>query len=281
MTLRLLLTTLCILCSACAGRPNAGQDVQTMSAAAKSHDPFEPYNRSMMKLNSGLTKIMIKPVVTVYRALLPKPLRQGIANISANAKAPLVFVHDILQGEAQRASQTLGRFLMNSTVGIGGSIDMAAKAGVPPHDEDAGQTFARWGVPSGPYLMLPLLGPSTVRDSFGFAADIFADPLRYVLRSQTLPIGFATSPAAVGVAIAERNRGVRSDVGTGLMFASILSQLDQNVDRLDELHLGAVDPYVALREAYRQFRQADIDNGKPKKPNPDDDPLADVLDAPQ
>jgi phospholipid-binding lipoprotein MlaA len=278
MTSRLLFIALCALCSACAARP---EGVQTMAKASQTQDRLEPYNRSVMKLNSGLTKILIKPVVTIYRTLLPKPVRQGITNISTNAKAPLVFVHDILQGEGDRAAQTLGRFLMNSTVGIGGSFDLAAKAGVPPHDEDAGQTFARWGIPSGPYIMLPLLGPSTVRDSFGFAADIFADPLRYVLRSETLPIGIITSPATVGVTIAERNRGVGSNVGTGLMIASALSQLDQNIDRLDELQRGALDPYVALREAYRQYRQAEIDNGKPPKSNPEDDPLADVLDAPQ
>jgi phospholipid-binding lipoprotein MlaA len=259
MLIRPFILVLCILCSACATRTITGGDVQTIATAAKNNDPLEPYNRSVMKLNSGLMKILIRPVLTVYRTLVPKPLRRGIGNITTNAKAPLIFAHDILQGEGNRASQTLGRFLMNSTVGLGGMIDVATKAGVPAHDEDAGQTFARWGVPPGPFLMLPLLGPSSVRDATGFAADIFADPMRYVLRGDD----------------------VRRNVGTGMTVGGLLTQLDQNADRVSELQRGAVDPYVALREAYRQYRQAEIENGKPAKTKPDDDPLADVLDAPQ
>ncbi len=275
-----LLLILCVICSACASRPNSGQRVQTTTAAVQNVDPLEPYNRSVMKLNSGLTKIIIKPVVTLYRALLPKPLRHGIANISANAKSPLVFAHDVLQGEGTRAAETLGRFLMNSTVGIGGTFDVAAKAGVPPHDEDAGQTFAVWGIPSGPYLMLPLLGPSNVRDTFGFAADIFADPLRYVLRSQTVPIGFGV-PTGTGVGVRSSTNDVRGDIGTGLLVASILSRLDENIDRLYELQRGAVDPYVALREAFRQYHQVEIDNGRTRPTRFEDDPLADIEEAPK
>jgi phospholipid-binding lipoprotein MlaA len=246
MILRLPLLSLCILCNA-------------LPAAAQNHDPLESYNRSVMKLNSGLTKIVIKPVVTVYRTLIPKPLRQAIGNISSNAKAPLIFVHDVLQGEGDRAAQTLGRFAMNSTVGLGGTLDVASKAGVPMHDEDAGQTLARWGVPSGPYLILPLLGPSNFRDAAGFAADIFVDPLRYVAR----------------------DNNVRNSISTGLTVGSALTQVDQNVDRLSELQRGSLDPYVALREAYSQYRKAAIANGTLQMGKPEDDPLADVLDAPQ
>jgi phospholipid-binding lipoprotein MlaA len=246
MILRLFLLSLCIHCA-------------TRPAAAQSHDPLEPYNRSVMKLNSGLTKILIKPVVSIYRTLIPKPLRQAIGNISNNAKAPLTFAHDILQGEGDRAAQTLGRFAMNSTIGLGGTFDIASKAGVPVHEEDAGQTLASWGVPSGPYLILPLLGPSTLRDTAGFAADIFADPLRYVAR----------------------DNDIRNNISAGLTVGAALTQADQNVDRLGELQRGSLDPYVALREAYIQYRQAAIDNGKQSVDKPQDDPLADVLDGPQ
>jgi phospholipid-binding lipoprotein MlaA len=261
MNIHLCLIIFCILTSACASRSSPEQNVQTMASAApvvdaSAHDPFEGYNRSVMKLNSGLTTIIIKPVISVYRLLLPGPLRAAIANISTNAKAPLVFVHDVLQGEGDRASQTLGRFLMNSTVGLAGAIDIAAKAGVPKHDEDAGQTLGRWGIPSGPYLMLPLLGPSSVRDAIGFAADMFVDPLRYV----------------------QRHNDVRNTIGTGLTIGSALSQVDQNIDRLGEVQRGSLDPYIALREAYRQYRQADINNGRPQAMKAEDDPLADILD---
>lgn len=278
MNPRLLLVILCAFCSACAARK---ADVSTAAQAANSNDPLESYNRNVMKLNSGLTKFVIRPVVTVYRAIMPKPLRSGIANISANAKTPLIFVHDVLQGEPDRAFKAMGRFLMNSTVGLGGALDVATKAGVPAHDEDAGQTFARWGVKSGPYIMLPLLGPSNLRDTLGSVADIFADPMRYVLRSPTVPLGIGPAPVSTGVAIANRKIGVRSDIGTGLLLASLLTQMDQNIDRLGELERGSLDPYVALRESYRQYRQAAIDNERPRAPRPEDDPLASELDAPQ
>jgi phospholipid-binding lipoprotein MlaA len=278
MTYRLLFLALCIFCSACAARPTR---VETTAQAAQTNDPLEPYNRSVMKLNGKLTTYLIRPVVTVYRALLPKPIRNGLANISANARAPLVFVHDVLQAEPSRAFQTLGRFLMNTTAGLGGTFDVAARAGVPAHDEDAGQTFARWGMPSGPYLMLPLLGPSTLRDTFGFATDMFADPLRYVLRSPTVPRSFGASPLGTGVALSQQGSNVRSQIGTGLLIVSLLSQLDQNIDRLGELDRGALDPYIALRESYRQYRAAEIANGKSGPPKAEDDPLAGELDVPK
>jgi phospholipid-binding lipoprotein MlaA len=256
MILRLLILCLCTVCTACATR---SASVQTGVPAVQNHDPLEAYNRSVMKLNSGLTKILVKPVLSVYRTLLPKPIRQAIANISNNAKAPLIFVHDVLQGEGDRAAQTLGRFAMNSTVGLGGMFDIATKAGVPTHEEDAGQTFARWGVPAGPYLMLPFIGPSTLRDAAGLAADVFADPLYHV----------------------QRGNKVRDNVFTGLTIGGTLTQVDQNVDRLGELQRGSVDPYIALREAYLQYRQAEIENGKRRSGKTENDPLADVLDAPQ
>jgi phospholipid-binding lipoprotein MlaA len=278
MIFRLLLLVLCISCSACASRASK---IETTSQAVQSSDPLEPYNRSVMKLNGKLTTYLIRPVVSIYRAILPKPIRKGLANISANAKAPLVFVHDVLQAEPDRAFQTLGRFLMNTTAGLGGTLDVAAKAGVPAHDEDAGQTFARWGIPSGPYLMLPLLGPSNLRDSFGFATDIFADPMRYALRSPTVPISIGAAPVSTGIALRDHRSGVRGDIGTSLLITSLLSQLDQNIDRLGELERGSLDPYIALRESYKQYRNAEIANGKSGPPKTEDDPLADVLDAPK
>jgi phospholipid-binding lipoprotein MlaA len=256
MFLRLIALCLALLCAACSAQH---EDPATMGQSAPAQDPLEGYNRSMMKLNGGLTKFIIRPVVTVYRAVFPQPLRKAVANVSSNAKAPLIFAHDVLQAEPDRAFQTLGRFMMNSTVGVGGLFDPASQAGVPLHDEDAGQTFGRWGVPAGPYVMLPVLGPSNVRDSLGYVADFFGDPLGYVVSNPPAPSG----------------------VGTGFTVGSGLSLLDQNIDLLAELERGSVDPYVALREAYRQSRQAAIKNGAADKPKPEDDPLADVLDAPQ
>jgi phospholipid-binding lipoprotein MlaA len=256
MTVRLFALCFYMLCSACATH---SASVQPGVPAAKNRDPLESYNRGVMKLNNGFTEISIRPVVKINRTFVPKPLRQAIANIGNNFRTPLIFVHDVLQGEGDRAAQTLGRFMMNSTVGLGGIFDVATKAGVDAHEEDAGQTFARWGVPSGPYMMLPLFGPTTVRDTAGLVADVFVDPLRYVLR----------------------NNSVRNNVNTWVNIGQALTLSDQNIDRLEELQRGSVDPYIALREAYFQQRQVAVDNGKLRVGKPENDPLADVLDAPQ
>jgi phospholipid-binding lipoprotein MlaA len=244
-----------LLLSACGARPDS---VQTMAGAAPAivADPLEPINRKMFSLNRGLTKTVIRPLVTVYRAVLPKPLRRAVSNVAATAKLPLTTGHALLQGDGDQAFTALGRLLVNATVGVGGTMDVASRWGIADVDEDAGQTLGVWGVPSGPYLVLPLLGPSSIRDGIGFGADIFADPMRYVLRGDQ----------------------TRRDIGSASFGINMAALLDENIDRQEELERGAVDPYVAMREAYTRYRAAAVRNdaGGP----PADDPLADELGPP-
>lgn len=243
---------LSLLLSACASHPPLNRPPPPERAA---YDPLEPLNRKVFFLNQRLTKYVIKPALTVYRFIIPRPVRQMVVRVATNVEAPLVFIHDVLQGESDRAFVMLGRFMMNSTIGIGGLFDPATAAGLPDHSEDAGQTLARWGLPNGPYFVLPLIGPTTLRDGIGIGIDIFADPIRYVLRGNEL----------------------RNDLGVGQGALVATSVLDTKLDGQLELERGAIDPYVALRETYRQYRAAEVSNQDIEIPQ--DDPLAAELDA--
>lgn len=140
-------------------------------------DPWEGFNRKVYRFNDRLDRHVAKPLAKGYVRVLPKPLRSGITNFFRNLKTPVVMLNDLLQAKPRAAGQDLSRFLVNSTLGFVGFVDAAGKLGMPRNDEDFGQTLAVWGVPNGPYLVLPLLGPSTVRDAGGFAVDVVSDPV--------------------------------------------------------------------------------------------------------
>jgi len=202
-------------------------------------DPFEPVNRGSMEVNTVVHKGILRPVNTVYRAVLPEPVRIGFSNVYANSRAPIIFLNDVLQGEPKRAGQTLARFLLNSTIGVGGLLDVAAANGIQPHSEDFGQTLGVWGVKNGPYLVLPLLGPTTFRDGIGMAVDIVTDPLFWLF-------GGFTSTTTEGWAY------------TG---GAMLIGYENGRDDLEELEKSSIDIYAALRSAYLQHRQSEVLNG--------------------
>ena len=165
-------------------------------------------------------------------------MRDSVHNFLSNLNAPVIFANDILQGETKRGAQTMGRFVINSTAGVGGLFDVAAKAGVPQHSEDFGQTLAVWGVPEGPYLVLPLLGPDPPRDATGQVVDYLFDPTTYLRYKQH--IWWSAGRQAVRlIDIRARN-------------AAIV----QGIER------GSVDYYASVRSLYRQHRQSEIDNGR-------------------
>ena len=139
-------------------------------------DPLEGLNRGVWAFNRGADKVVVKPVTTVYRAVIPRPGRDGVRNFFSNVGEPFSFINNILQGKFDRAVRNLGRFLVNTTAGVGGLFDVASRAKIKPAPEDFGQTLAAWGANGGPYLMLPLLGPSTLRDGIGTGVAQFADP---------------------------------------------------------------------------------------------------------
>lgn len=142
---------------------------------AHPRDPFEPYNRAMTRFNDGVDKVVLTPVATVYRDVLPWPVRAGVGNFFANLGDAWSAVNNALQLQGQAAAESVVRFGMNTFFGIGGLFDVATEARVPQHKQDFGRTLAYWGIPTGPYLVLPLLGPSTVRDTVALPVDTWGD----------------------------------------------------------------------------------------------------------
>lgn len=140
-------------------------------------DPFESFNRSVFSFNDGLDRAVIKPVATVYRDVTPSPIRTGVTNFFGNIQDVWSVANNALQGKGEYAGDSLGRVIINTVFGLGGVLDMAGQAGIPKHTEDFGQTLGVWGVPAGPYLVLPVLGSSTVRDSAALIVDAQADPV--------------------------------------------------------------------------------------------------------
>ena len=202
-------------------------------------DPLEGLNRAVWAVNRGADKVVVKPFTQVYRAVTPKPARDGVRNFFANVAEPFSFINNVLQGRVDRAMRNLGRFAVNSTVGVGGLFDQATRAGIQPASEDFGQTLAAWGANGGPYLMLPLLGPSTLRDGVGTGVAQFADPYRVCLSECGLPHGVPLALTATQVI----------SIRDGLIETGADSFLE-----------SSLDPYAAARSAYLQRRRAEILN---------------------
>jgi len=203
------------------------------------NDPMEPANRGMFEVNRALDNTILKPVATTYKAVAPDFVRTRISNILANLRSPVIFANDILQGEFKRAATTFLRFFINSTIGVGGMNDIASALEIEGHDEDFGQTLAVWGVEEGPFVMLPLFGPSNPRDTVGLVVDFLIDPLR-MWASNT-----------------ERNFVPVLRAGTDAVDIR-----SENLEDLDDLEKSSLDFYAAIRSLYRQRRADAISNGE-------------------
>lgn len=201
-------------------------------------DPWEGFNRKMFSVHNAIDGALLVPAAKAYRATTHKKQRKGIRNFLANLRTPLILVNDILQGEFKRASNTAGRFVINTTIGFGGMGDPAERMGIPQHNEDFGQTLAVWGVPSGPYLFLPLFGPSSIRDGTGAAMGLAADPAVWV----------RTDPARFF-------RYSRSG-------ANALSIREPLIEPLQDIEANSLDYYASFRSFYLQSRKREIENGR-------------------
>ena len=220
-------------------------------------DPYERFNRGMWAFNDAADTVVIKPATTVYRTVTPVPARRGISRVFSNLGEPLNFVNNLLQGKPKRAINSLGRFVVNSTIGVGGLADHATDLGIKAAPEDFGQTFARYGAKNSPYLVLPLLGPSTVRDGIGTAVQFAIDPTQAGLKE-------------VGVSQTGRY------VVTGTRVIDTRSQLiDTGVDALLK---SSADPYATARSAYFQRRSAQIADRENRGAEPGFDELSAALD---
>ncbi len=234
--------------------PPAADDEEAMAAFDEANDPLEPLNRYFFELNRYFDFMLLRPVAEIYRGVLPEFARSGVRNVLHNMDTPMIFVHDVLQGEMGRASDSFGRLTTNSFYGVGGLGDVAAgdngedpDAGIPFHDEDLGQTLAVWGAGPGPYLMLPLIGPSNLRDALGRAGDFYINPVNY--------------------AVDEKNRAGFSLART---VARGIDTRSRNIESFDEIERGSIDFYATVRSLYRQYRAAEIANGRgPENPLPE------------
>ena len=217
----------------CATPPPA-DDPEAVESFHRINDPLEPFNRAVFAVNIEADRYILKPVAYVYKETVPRPAQDAVGNFLRNLGSPVVFLNAVLQGDVDHAGATLLRFVINSTVGVAGVADVAGKMGIVRRDEDFGQTLAVWGADEGPYLMLPLLGPSNARDALGRVVDYFSDPWGY--------LGF--------------EKFNYSRMGAGFVDARV-----RNYELLNDLEKTSVDYYAAVRSLYRQGRLDAIRNG--------------------
>lgn len=224
----------------------AGNKGQQDGYKASINDPIEPFNRGVFAFNDALDIVLIEPVAKVYKAIFPSFFRDSVQSFMRNLRSPLIVGNEILQGDFKNAGVATARFIINTTAGIGGLVDVASAQGLPYEPEDFGQTLAVWGFGDGFYLVLPVVGPSSLRDATGLVADSFADPVRIVAHNTDNDWIYYTRVGVEGL-----------DTRARLVKA------------VDDLRRNSLDYYAAVRSAYAQKRNAlirDEDGGTPDNP---------------
>ncbi len=204
---------------------------------ADAPDPFEPVNRGVHAFNKGLDRVALRPASQVYVKVVPSRLRKGVSNVTSNLSQPAIGVNYALQGKFEESGQAFTRFGLNSFFGIGGLLDPATEFGVFEDPTDFGETLAVWGTPSGPYVELPLLGPSTVRDTVGIAVELVADQVPEIIEEDL-----------TGVLI-------------GLQVGDLLQNRSDLARVIDALLYESADSYAATRIAYLQNRARELNQG--------------------
>ena len=200
-------------------------------------DPWEGYNRGVFAINEALDMVIAKPIAKAYEFIIPEPIRILVTNVFSNISDVVIGINDLLQGRGEQAFNDFGRVVINTTLGFGGLFDVAGNAGWYKSTNDFGVTFGRWGAPSGPYFVLPILGPSNIRDTFGWAADIAASPLSIVV----------TDPTAFWTA-------------WGVNYVNTRANLFPAEKIIEE---AATDKYSYLRDAFMKNRLNLINEGAP------------------
>jgi len=234
---------LAALLAGCATPPS---DPAERAAFEQNNDPLEPLNRQTLDLNLVLDRILLKPATKVYIAVVPEEGRDALKRVLDNMKEPVVVINNVLQAEPERAGIAAGRFTVNSTLGVGGVFDVAAKWGLEKQTGDFGQTLFVWGLPEGPYLIAPILGPSNPRDLVGMGVDAYSDPFSFL----------ATVKSIDQIQIAR----------------FVLDGIDQRarvIDILDDLEKNSLDFYAQLRSLSQQRRAAELRHGAAQEPGSD------------
>ena len=246
------------LLAGCATPPPA-DDPDAVAEFQQINDPLEPMNRGIFDFNQKLYDYGLTPAAKAYRYVVPQWGRDRVADILNNLKSPVTLINDLLQGNFTRGGVTVVRYVLNSTFGVAGIMDVATPMGIPGHPADAGETLAVWGMGEGFYLVLPLFGPSNPRDGIGLGADSFMDPLSWYLNDNHMRW-----------------------VSTGRFLVNGLSAYEAHMDQFADVKRSSLDYYSAMRSLYRQYRDAQIEDAKsghwapidPNKqqPSPDLDP---------
>ncbi len=218
----------------CAAKP-AADDADAQAVYRENNDPLEPTNRVFYAVNNGLDTVILRPIAVGYRNIVPGAVRRPIGNLLANLNNPVIFANDVLQTHPRRAGTTFMRLLINTTVGVGGLFDVAGQWGYPAHENDFGVTLALWGLPSGPFVFLPVLGPSNPRDATGYGVDIALDPITWPSNGGGFNTFRITRTVAGAVTIRE-----------GLL------------DTTDSVQKTSLDPYATFRSLYQQHRDSAI-----------------------
>lgn len=231
---------LALSAGACATPPT---DPEARAEFDKINDPAEPTNRAVFSFNEAVDRNFFKPVAQAYEDNVPEPVRRSVHNFLINLDEPIVGFNDLLQANSTRALSATTRFMINTTFGVGGLFDMAGSWGLPHHDSDFGQTLGVWGVGEGPYITLPIFGPSNARDATGLAVSFLANPLTWIS---------GTASVLAGVA-----RGTTQGI----------DERARNIDTLDDLQRNSLDFYATLRSVYRQHRDGMIEEAKSGNPN--------------
>jgi phospholipid-binding lipoprotein MlaA len=214
---------------------------QPSTAGRTQGDPWEPFNRGVHDFNMGFDRAVVRPIARGYDTVMPDAPQRGVRNFFRNLEYPVTFLNLLLQGKVSESLEATGRFLMNSTLGLLGFFDVATKAGMPRYDEDFGQTLAVWGWKDSRYLVVPFLGPFTVRDLGGRGIVGYASPLAYAAREYN-----TYAPIIVDL----------------ITLRAALLPLDQDIE-------ASNDPYAFIRDAYLQHREFEIYDGDPPAPDYD------------
>ncbi len=238
-TTLILLSFLLFLTAGCATAPKAPD---ALAVYQEINDPLEPMNRKIHAFNMAADKYALRPLMNGYRAVTTRGFRKKVVTFLANLKTPLTVVNDVLQLNFKNAGKDLSRFIINSTLGFMGVFDVADRMGIAPNFQGLANTLAVWGIPSGPYLVLPLLGPSSVRDFTGFVGSYYLDPFTYVI---------------------DRNNtdDVKHTV-LGIQIAEGVTAYESAIDLMDDGRKTSLDFYAYMRSAYRQFRKKQIEDAK-------------------
>lgn len=239
------LVVLGLVTSGCATAPQTAP--QTAAAGEDFNDPLEDTNRKIFDFNQTVDRHVLVPVAKAYQAALPEPVRDSLRDFLTNLRAPLIFANDALQGDFGRAKDTVVRFVLDSTIGIGGIVDVAGRWGIPYHEDDLGVTLGVWGVPEGPYLVIPILGPSNPRDLGGEVAEGFGDPWNRLVTGN--PFTLYWIPFVRGA-------------------VSGIDQRSRYIDTLADIERTSLDYYATIRSLYRQRRAALIRHENKNLPPP-------------